>query len=494
MSALTFELTADTVGFDRAISAAEKKLLGFGNRISGDLKAIAASFAGYEAFKVLIADTITATGRIKDFSEQTGLTTDEVQRLDLAAKKVGGSFEDFQTAMLKMGAARKDAATSNQELLNFFNRWGISLSDLENPQLRTIDLFYKLTEAMQGATLSPRDSETAKDLFGGKKVEKVLAAMKELQALGPVKLISEKDIADLDRVSKQIDEMRRKIGVAMVPVMSSVANFVGNQFNRSNLAPSKEIANELFDYYYGKKDQTGAFFAGNYTLQTGFGDEKMQQTAYEQLMMYAGGDLFNGRGQLPDDMLKRFGITPRSREQGPALPHSAEGRREAAQVDANIAAENLRKIQYERTRNAQQKEFLELLKLESELTQKVMKMQFDMLSPRQQQEDIQRRINDGLALADELEAHGDEVGAGQVRSQVADLNQQLLGSLIKPVAPQADGAAQAGMFIGGAVGFNPGAFENREQIGLLRQVERNTAEIAKGIIKPTPPPPSIYQD
>src|ERR1051325_4656852 len=136
-SALNFELTADSVGIDRDLAAAQKKFQGFGSQVSADLKSIAGSFASYEAFKGLVGHTVESAKEIRNFSKQANISTDEVQRLQKAAGKVDLEFENVQSGMTRFDKARVDAAQSNQEFLDTFNKYGITLQDLMDPQTRS---------------------------------------------------------------------------------------------------------------------------------------------------------------------------------------------------------------------------------------------------------------------------------------------------------------------------------------------------------------------
>src|SRR5262245_57657325 len=128
---LVAALGLDGKGFQRGLDKAGKTA----DQFAGDLKSKLTGAFTAGAVVAYVRHVAQAVGRVKDLSEQFSVTTDEVQKLDAAAKQSGQTFEDMGTAIEKVGAARKDAAEGNEELRATFSKFGVSLEQLNNPAL-----------------------------------------------------------------------------------------------------------------------------------------------------------------------------------------------------------------------------------------------------------------------------------------------------------------------------------------------------------------------
>lgn len=204
--AIGARIVLDSSGFKAGMREVQSSARTAAAGMAKEFKFAIAGLFGYGAFKVLIADTIKATNRIKDLSEQFSITTDEVQQLDKAAKEVGGDgLEAIGQALIRLTNARADA-TSNDKLLALFNKYGISLNELKDPTLRTVDLMKRLGVAMREAGELGRADAT--DLFG-RGGQKILTTLQEFEKQGPIKLITQEDIDRIDSATEKIEELKR---------------------------------------------------------------------------------------------------------------------------------------------------------------------------------------------------------------------------------------------------------------------------------------------
>lgn len=187
---LMAELGLDGSGFERGLS-----------RLSGSLK-------GRIAGLFTVAAITSTVGRIKDLSEQFNVTTEEMQRLDFAAKQNSLSFEDVGTSLVRLGNARRNAAQGNEKLVETFKRFGISLADLNNPALRNVDILNKLSDAVVGMDLTARDRTELNDMLGrmGEKLEIVLRDARQLEGL---EIINDDQITRIDRAAKAMEKLAK---------------------------------------------------------------------------------------------------------------------------------------------------------------------------------------------------------------------------------------------------------------------------------------------
>jgi hypothetical protein len=130
-------------------------------------------------------------------------------------KQSGMSFEDFGNAMMKVGAARKDAATGNEELARTFERFGVTAADLQNPLLSNKDILMKVADAMRGTNVSAADQAAIMDLLGNRagKLANVLAGLDGFEAPS---IFSEEDIAMIDQMSKELELFYRDLQISGV--------------------------------------------------------------------------------------------------------------------------------------------------------------------------------------------------------------------------------------------------------------------------------------
>jgi phage-related protein len=219
---LVAKLGLDKTGFEQGLSKAGKQASQFGSSLKTTL-AGAFGATAMIAFAKGIADT---TGRIKDLSEQFGVTTDDVQNIDYAMKQSGMSFEDFGAAMNKLGPARREAALGNEELAATFAKFGVSAEDLQNPLLSNKDILMKVAEAMRGTNVTAADQAAIMDLLGPKaaKLANVLAGLDGFQAPS---LFSEDDIAMIDQMSKEFELFYRDLQISGV----ETGKFLMDTFN-----------------------------------------------------------------------------------------------------------------------------------------------------------------------------------------------------------------------------------------------------------------------
>lgn len=160
----------------------------------------------------IIRRSIELASRIKDQAEQTQLTTDEVQRLALAAHEVGLEFSDVEHALSHLGQARKEAAKGNEELLQSFERYKITLEDLQDPSQSNLDLLQKMAKAMRGLRLDPAQRQELRELYG-KGGDKLPALFEALEKTEHKPILSSEEVENIDSAAKGVRELIRTIEI-----------------------------------------------------------------------------------------------------------------------------------------------------------------------------------------------------------------------------------------------------------------------------------------
>jgi hypothetical protein len=207
---MPFELFAklglDQKGFASGLTQARGKVAQFAGSVRGQ---IAAAF-GTAAITAHLRSIVSTIGRIKDLSEQYNASTDEVQKLDHALKQSGLSFEDLGGALRKVGDAREKAVEGNESLRETFAKYGLTLSDLNNPQVRHIDVLQRIAEATSGMALSQREANEMSQLLGDRST-RLFAALSNLKNLEGLKIFEQKDIDRIDEAAKKLAELNRQL-------------------------------------------------------------------------------------------------------------------------------------------------------------------------------------------------------------------------------------------------------------------------------------------
>jgi hypothetical protein len=231
------------VGLDgRGFKAGMRELESATNHFAGSVRAqLAAAFsvAAATGFLRNISETVS---RIKDLSDQYGITTDEVQKADVALKKNGLQFENLGHSMQRISSARREAVEGNAELRASFERYGVTLNDLNNPQKRNYDLILQIADAIKGQNLTARDQIEITDLLGARSL-KLITTLQTLKDFEGIELFRERDIEIIDEASKKLDEMLRKAKVlaaaGVVEASRSPARFIADYI--SELPPTAPV-------------------------------------------------------------------------------------------------------------------------------------------------------------------------------------------------------------------------------------------------------------
>lgn len=207
---LLAEIGLDGSGFERGLSRLGSSLKG---RLAG----------------LFTTAVITGTvGRIKDLADQFNVTTEEMQKLDAAAKQNALSFDNVGAALVRLGQARRDAAEGNENLLAVFSKFGVSLNDLQNPALRNVDLLNKIGAAVAGMNLTARDRTELNDLLGkmGEKLEVVLRDAAKIEGL---QIITDDHIRRIDEADKAVQRLGRNITNLAANAAGSALGFLDRQ-------------------------------------------------------------------------------------------------------------------------------------------------------------------------------------------------------------------------------------------------------------------------
>ena len=174
---LGVNITPFQAGMRQAQVAAER---GF-SAMSQHLKGMIAGYFGWQALKTAVIGVAKEMANLKGQSDQLGITTDDVQKLGIAADAVGLSFQDMAAALMKFNKARSEGAFPGQQGSDLDVIRKLDLQNITDQQLR--DLFGKTGSRMRAA-LSALQAGREEVLISKEDIERVDEAGAALKRLG----------------------------------------------------------------------------------------------------------------------------------------------------------------------------------------------------------------------------------------------------------------------------------------------------------------------
>lgn len=215
--------------FKGGLADASRYAQGVGGRMAsylgGNIKGALAGMVGGLSFGAIVAEAIKAGGRIQDLSDQFRVSTDTIQKWDVAASKVGMSAEDMGNAFMRLKKNREDALEKGD--VGGFGQFGINMETLRDASVSTEEIMNRMVSTMAGHPITNAEDAASMELMG-KSGSKILAAFTELQNLGPINLISAKDVAALDKAEEKIAEMKRDLTVGGAQVTAGIGGWLQN--------------------------------------------------------------------------------------------------------------------------------------------------------------------------------------------------------------------------------------------------------------------------
>lgn len=251
----------DATGFEAGAKRVESATARMSGQIGSRLKgAIAGAFSlgAITAFSKAASD---AANRIKDLSDQSGLTTDQVQELDFAAKQVGSSFDNIAGSIDKLSKARQSALDGNSGLIGAFSRLGIGMQDLQDESKGTLELFQQIADS--GVDLGRND---LMEIFGktGGQLASVLESIREQSGKGV--FFSKDDIDSIDAFTESIANAKEQVMGFWAGIITGVAINPLGKFT-DHLSNTKAAIERMRDKY-GTAGMLGKIVSGNELSQT----------------------------------------------------------------------------------------------------------------------------------------------------------------------------------------------------------------------------------
>ena len=214
------------------IKAAGQKMEAFGNKVTSvgqKLMPLSRSAAAIGAGLLGLGyKALTTADDLNTLSQQTGFTTDEIQKMQYASDLVDVSFEDISGALKKVKKNMTGHADTWKQL-------GISVTDANGNMRNATDVFYESLEALSKIENETERDQLAMDLFG-KSADQLAgiiddggAALKEYgdeaESLG---LIMDNDtIKSMNELNDTVDKLKANFKGTFAKLGASVATTLG---------------------------------------------------------------------------------------------------------------------------------------------------------------------------------------------------------------------------------------------------------------------------
>lgn len=220
-------MTMDATAAERGVAAFSKKAGAYVGSIGSELKSqlVGAFAAGavISAVRSFGAHVVETVDNIKDMSEQLGVSTDEIQRMQKAANDAGVKFTVISGALQRIDALRSQAASGDKAASGLFAGLGI-----DPTQGTALDV---LTQAVEASARGARENALLFDMVG-RKAGILKGIVGELKGQGPIELISERQIQAIDKANASLEEAKRRVTAAASGPMAAGLDVVARQINQ----------------------------------------------------------------------------------------------------------------------------------------------------------------------------------------------------------------------------------------------------------------------
>lgn len=260
------EIGANITPLERAFAKAKSAGAGLGSALKGHL---AAAFS-VGAVSMFVRGVVQAAEKIKDMASQMQVSNKEAQQVAFEARQVGLEYTNVAAALDKLTEARQKAGEGEAKQIATFRKLGISMEDIQNPALSTLDLMKKIGRSMEGANAT--DVGAFLDVFGANAVK----LMEVVKALGEGRntpgLMSDEDIQNIDDAAKAWEALKLQMMAAAAPVIASVMQSISDSIKTWTVGLNK--AKEIMQFI---KDKTLLGKIANYgPNEMTFGKEGME--------------------------------------------------------------------------------------------------------------------------------------------------------------------------------------------------------------------------
>lgn len=252
-------ISADAAKFNTSLKEARaeaEKFKGSVSTVGEKAEAMKTIFMGAVGIAasvgLAIKSTVGAADEISDTAERFGVTTDEVQRLGIAAEATGTSAESLFRGISKLRIKMSELAAGNKEAVDAFKAVGITQKDAASGAVSTMDAFGKVSEAVKVCATDVEKLTVISGVFGDKLANELVPILSksagDLEAFSSgVVIASDAAVTKVARLQDTFNSLATSIKGASIEMLAfamDAMNFSGRDLSQQADSPERtaEIA------------------------------------------------------------------------------------------------------------------------------------------------------------------------------------------------------------------------------------------------------------
>lgn len=233
---LGFEVdTKNIVKFERSIDNFKKKVEGLSGALSAAKKGVIALAASATGLSVLAVNTAKAAKSTELLAEQLGITTKDLQELELVAKNSIDDFDGLEKSFMAFNSVLKTSSSTSNEATKEIQSLGISISGLDGQLKQSKDLYFEVAHAVGKVRDENKKLYLSRKLFGQSNTElvKILSEGNEAyvkrreEVLKLSYVIDSKGLKASEELAKSwrrfgiiIDNVKKELSIKFIPVFN----------------------------------------------------------------------------------------------------------------------------------------------------------------------------------------------------------------------------------------------------------------------------------
>ncbi len=241
---LTARLGLDQTGFQAGIGKAEASVNKFANQGLASFKGALAGAFSVAALEVFAQKALDVADKMVKLSAQTGISGEELQRFNNAARSSGTDIDSFASAITKLSVTMGKALKDSGDERDSFAALGVTLADLKS--LSPEEVFLKIADAVKDSEDPVKTAISLQNTLG-KSFKDLIPLLLEgkdgIEALKKetIGIISNDDLQRLDDLKDRL----QSLGDVAKTVGTKIALFFQNLFD-SVQAGAAIVANIAF--------------------------------------------------------------------------------------------------------------------------------------------------------------------------------------------------------------------------------------------------------
>jgi hypothetical protein len=235
---LGFEVDYENLAkFERSIDKFKRKVNGLSGALSVAKKGMVALAASATGLSLLTINTAKAAKSTELLAEQLGITTNELQELELVAQNSVDDFNGLENSFMSFNSALNKSSSASNQASKEIQSLGISLTGLDGKLKQSKNLYFEVAHAVGKVGDANKQLHLSRKLFGQSNTElvKILSegneayAKRREEVLKLSAVIDRKGLKSSRELTKSwrrfgiiIDNVKKELSIKFIPVFNKV--------------------------------------------------------------------------------------------------------------------------------------------------------------------------------------------------------------------------------------------------------------------------------